>query len=161
MKRTKNGDVIDNNNNNKKARVEYSLFCVVNLTTPDGTEREVYSFTSSSRDVIDRVYRILLEMRVDLSESIVAVILGGLTITPCHWDPTQYAAWHGIATKRGQSAHALIEMTIDLIREIAKHSGDARWNSDAELKSTTQCTADDKFLLISCERVIPDEEEEK
>jgi hypothetical protein len=142
----------------KKARVEHTIDCIVNArdTYTNEVETEVNIFSTTNIFVMERVYY-HLELATRVSPSmpgVPVVILGGLTISRCHWDLNQYAMWHGIDPKTNELLIAYMESTIELLNEIIKHDNQASWRFDNVVEPSASTG---KILLVSCDRAISNE----
>jgi hypothetical protein len=139
---------------NKKGRVEHKMYIIVNAHLPRNTtvETDIFALHGNPNGVA-RIWHLLKDATQMKRSGIAATIVGGLTITPCHWNLVEYAGWHGVG-KNKKLALAYIDTAITLIEMIMAQE-DVRVIVGYTYPVAELVNCDGRVLLIECERNIP------
>jgi hypothetical protein len=138
----------------KKVRVEHKMYVIVNARGPRHTTVETDIFAlQGNPDGIARIWHILKDATQMKRSGIATTIVGGLTITPCHWNLEEYAGWHGVG-KNKKLALAYIDTAITLIEMIMAQE-DVRVIVGYTYPVAELANCNGRVVLIECERNIP------
>jgi hypothetical protein len=131
------------------------MYIIVNAHFPRKTsvETDIYALHGNP-DGVARIWHLLKDATQMKRSGIAATIVGGLTITPCHWNLVEYAGWHGVG-KNKKLALAYIDTAITLIEMIMAQE-DVRVIVGYTYPVAELANCDGRVVLIECERNIPD-----
>lgn len=106
----------------KRAKVEYTLGCLMIGTYPDKTtEKELVTYKTTDLDVFKRVCENVQEFTdPQIPRGVLPTVLAAFTVTPCHYDMKQYAKWCNIRTDEYSMQLPYIQLAVTLLESCTK-----------------------------------------